>query len=132
MNAFTGNPPGDEEEPLDPAVEKIRRRMARLMVISIGIMVVGLGAVFTAIFLKLNQATEGETTIATSAASPIPVPESANYIGKITLPAGAVIMSTSLSGSQVLLRLKLAAGEEKLWLYDIPTGRHFGSIDIEP
>ena len=129
MNAFTGNPPGEEEEPLDPAVEKIRRRMARLMVISIGIMVVGLGAVFTAIFFKLNQ--PDETTKDAVASSPIPVPQSANYIGKIELPDGAEIISTSISGSQVLLHIRLTGGEEKLWLYDVPTGRQFGSIEIE-
>jgi len=48
----------DEEQPLDPAMERVRRKMVRLMVISIGIMMVGLMAVLGAIVYKIGGSGE--------------------------------------------------------------------------
>ena len=45
---------GDEDKPLDPMVENVRRRMMRLMVVSIGIMMIGLMAVLGSIVYKYN------------------------------------------------------------------------------
>lgn len=44
-----------QEPPLDPAMERVRRKMIRLLVISIGIMVIGLIAVLSAVVYKINQ-----------------------------------------------------------------------------
>ena len=133
MNAMTGNTPDleEEEQPLDPAVERIRRKMIRLLIVSIGIMVVGLMTVFGAIIYKVNNREAPQEQTAATGMSVIPVPESANYIGKIDIPDGAKITSSSMSGTQILLHLTLSDGSQKLWLYDVPTGRQFGSIDIE-
>ena len=42
----------DDDKPLDPAMEKVRRKLARLMAVSIGIMLVGLMAVLGAVVYK--------------------------------------------------------------------------------
>jgi hypothetical protein len=44
-----------EEKPLDPDMEKVRRKMVRLLAVSIGIMFIGLMAVLGAIVYKFTQ-----------------------------------------------------------------------------
>lgn len=46
---------GDEEEPLDPAMERVRRKLVRLMIVSSSIMIIGLGAVFAGIFYRISE-----------------------------------------------------------------------------
>ena len=100
MNAFTPSPELEEEEPLDPATERVRRKMVRLLIVSIGIMVVGLMAVFGAIIYKIGERSETATSETPPAHTALAVPDSANYIGTIDIPQGAEIHSTSLHGSQ--------------------------------
>ena len=52
----------NEEKPLDPEVEKVRRRMMRLMIVSILIMLVGLIAVFAGVVYKINGKPEQDTS----------------------------------------------------------------------
>lgn len=131
MNAFIPSPETEEEEPLDPATERVRRKMVRLLIVSIGIMVIGLMAVFGAIIYKIGEKPKNKSISTDLGQSSLAVPDSANYIGMIDIPDGATVTSTSLHGSQILLHLNLADGSQKLWLYDIPSGRQFGSIDIK-
>ena len=51
----------DEEQPLDPELELVRKRMLRLLVVSIGIMGIGLFAVLGAIVYKLSGGTVGSS-----------------------------------------------------------------------
>ena len=53
-----------EEQPLDPAMERVRRKMIRLLAVSIGIMVIGLMAVLAAIVYKINQPVQEVATAA--------------------------------------------------------------------
>jgi hypothetical protein len=46
-----------EEKPLDPEMEKVRRKMVRLLAVSIGIMFIGLMTVLGAIVYKFTQPT---------------------------------------------------------------------------
>ncbi|MFK5977730.1 MAG: fimbrial protein [Rhizobiaceae bacterium] len=120
----------DEEKPLDPAVERVRKRMLRMMIVSVGIMLVGLMAVLGAIVYKLGQYGK-ETTPAAASSTPLDVPESAGIIGQIDIPEGAKILSATKDGQQILLTLQLANGQQQLWLYDIASQRQFGIIDIK-
>ena len=76
----------DEEKPLDPAVERVRRRMLRLMVISIGIMMTGLMAVLGAIVYKIGSYGEEAEAVA-----PAPVGTTASMRGS-TAPMRLVYM----------------------------------------
>ncbi len=58
-----------EEQPLDPAMERVRRKMIRLLAVSIGIMVIGLMAVLAAIVYKINQPVSEVATAARSEVS---------------------------------------------------------------
>ena len=119
-----------EEKPLDPAVERVRKRMLRMMIISVGIMLIGLMAVLGAIVYKLGQYGEEDIPQAASSA-PLQIPESTNISGQIDIPDGASILSATKDGQQILLTLKLADGKQQLWLYDITNNRQFAIIDIK-
>lgn len=45
----------DDDAPLDPAVERIRRKLARLLFVSFGVMLVGFAAVLIAIVYRISQ-----------------------------------------------------------------------------
>ncbi|WP_075219769.1 hypothetical protein [Acuticoccus yangtzensis] len=49
------SPEVEEEEPLDPAVERVRRKLVRLLLVSSGIMVLGFAAVAIAVFYRISQ-----------------------------------------------------------------------------
>lgn len=120
----------DEEKPLDPAVERVRKKMLRMMFVSVGVMLIGLMAVLGAIVYKLGK--YGEKTEAVAASSqPLQIPESAGIIGQIDIPDGAKILAATKDGQQILLTLQLANGQQQLWLYDIANQRQFGIIDIK-
>ena len=114
---------GDEEKPLDPMVENVRRKMMRLMVISIGIMMIGLMAVLGAIVYKYNTSGISSAEIdAPVAQKPSPTSEQKSPMlvsGNVVLPKGAVIETSSLAGSRILLRVKLSDGSIHLMVFDM-------------
>jgi hypothetical protein len=90
-----------DEKPLDPEMEKVRRKMVRLLAVSIGIMFIGLMTVLGAIVYKFTQADEpaaGAGQVAGSAGS---VPSDAPVEGVAALPAGFVVESVSLDGNRI-------------------------------
>ncbi len=111
----------DEDKPLDPEVEEIRRRMVRLLVISIGIMVVGLMAVFGAIFYKINQ--PGEPQAAAKA-------DAALKNLQIRLPEGARHVASDLDGERVLLTIELTNGSRQLLVYDLANSKITGRYTL--
>ncbi|KAB0678036.1 hypothetical protein [Aureimonas leprariae] len=105
----------DEEKPLDPAAERLRRKMIRLLAVSIGTMLVAVMAVLGAVVYKV--AGPRQPTAATAAT--------------LDLPAGASVEDMALSGGEALLRLRLREGErERLLRVDIATGRVLGTLDL--
>jgi hypothetical protein len=103
----------DEEKPLDPAVEAVRKRLARLLMVSIGIMMIGLFAVLGAIVYRLQDR------------APAMQPDAA-----IMLPQGAAIISESLDGDRILLRLKLADGAEMMVIHSATDGALLGRLAV--
>lgn len=45
----------DQNQPIDPAFDNVRRKLVRLMVVSVAIMVIGISAVLVAIIMKMNS-----------------------------------------------------------------------------
>lgn len=110
----------EPEKPLDPAMEKVRRKMIRLLAISIGVMMAGLMAVLFAIVYKMNSKPGAQTGEAALA-----VPQGAEEIaGTIVLPEGAQINSQSLSGNRIAFDLTLPDGKRELAVFDMAAG-HF-------
>ena len=108
----------DAEKPLDPAMERVRRKMVRLLVIALGIMMIGLMAVLYAIVHKMSES--GKQPAATAASIPAGTDE---ISASITLPKGAQINGESLSGTRILFDLTLSDGKRELAVYDTAEGR---------
>jgi hypothetical protein len=111
-----------EEQPLDPAMERVRRKMIRLLAVSIGIMVIGLMAVLAAIVYKINQPVEGDVAARGAAAPGQPL--GAALAGEvITLDPGTRILSHNLSDNTLSLETRLANGSRQILIYDVATKR---------
>lgn len=108
-----------EEEPLDPAALRLRRKMVRLLFVSGGIMLLGFIAVFAAIVYKLNEGGSG-----LSSGSSI---ESA-----IAVPAGHRIVGTALDGDRALLTLAAPDGSTTLLVVDLASGKTLARYAVEP
>ena len=119
----------EDEKPLDPAMEKLRRKMVRLLVISSSVIIVGLMAVVFSIVYKINN---GPRT-----ARPTPTPASITEEAvpaarqSITLPAGFVLESSSISGNRILLFGADPEGRQRIFVHDIGTGKQVTEIEVK-
>ncbi|MDG3576290.1 hypothetical protein P7F60_07820 [Rhizobium sp. YJ-22] len=121
-------PDEQEEKPLDPAMENVRRKMVRLQLVSAGIMGVLLMAVLVTIGYKLTRSSAPAAAPVTAGGLAIPSDEPLKAMAN--LPAGFVIDNTSLSGAQILFTGRLADGKRKALVFDIAVGRIVADIDI--
>lgn len=117
-----------EEKPLDPAMENVRRKMVRLQLVSAGIMGVLLMAVLVTIGYKLTRSSAPAAAPVTAGGLAIPSDQPLKAMAN--LPAGFVIDNTSLSGAQILFTGRLADGKRKALVFDIAVGRIVADIDI--
>ena|GEM_PF-4391694 len=97
----------EAEGVIDPATERLRRKMVRLLAVSIGIMFVGVMAVLAAVVYRTGDSAG---------------PEQGAEIA-LALPAGSEVAETSLNGDTILVRVFMPEGE-KIILFD----RRDGSI----
>ena len=114
----------EEEKPLDPAVEKVRRKLVRFVAINLGLLFIALMAVVAALVYKSRTATP-PAEVAVQTPSPEGVAE-----GQVALPAGARIVSQSLSGDRLSLQLDLADGSRAIYLYDTAARRVIAKLAI--
>ena len=121
-------PFGDEEQekPLDPAVERVRRKLVRFVAINLGLLFLALMAVVAAIVYRAGRSEEQPPVAAApDVQDPVGLVE-----GEIALPAGARIAGHSLSGNRVSLLLELAGGGRTLLVYDVGQGHVVGRFSI--
>jgi hypothetical protein len=119
----------DDEKPLDPAVERVRRRLIRFMVINLGILFIAFAVVLGAIIYKLSFAPKK----AAEQVHAVRVPNGNEPItATIPLPAGARLLSSSLSGNRALLTVELGDKSQTLIFYDLEAGRVVGSYTLKP
>lgn len=104
----------DEEKPLDPAAERLRRRLARLQLVSGGIMLLGFIAVFASIVYKVSEGGGG------LGAGDTPVEAT------LEIPAGHRIVGTALDGEHALLTLAAPDGSTSLVVVDLASGKILG------
>lgn len=117
----------EEEKPLDPATEKVRRKMMRLLVVSIGIMMAGLMAVLGAIVYKIG----GKPDATNVALQGFAIPGEPGFEGRIDLAQGARIVSASLDGDNVLLQVQLENGTAQLLVHSLTQNRIIAKIAID-
>lgn len=117
-----------EEKPLDPAMENVRRKMVRLQLVSAGIMGVLLMAVLVTIGYKLTRSSAPAAAPVTAGGLAIPSDQPLKAVAN--LPAGFTVDQTSLSGGQILFTGHLADGKRKALIFDVTVGRIVADIDI--
>jgi hypothetical protein len=118
----------EEEAPLDPAAERLRRKLVRLLFVSGGIMMLGLIAVFAAIVYKLGALGPAEDDGSGSGVEAAGAPIEA----RIALPAGARIVASDLDGDRALLTVEAADGATSLLLVDLAAGEIVGRYALQP
>jgi hypothetical protein len=116
----------EDKQQLDPAVERVRRRLVRFVAVNLGILFIALMAVVLALVYRMN-------------ASPPATPQTADGLvpngeglieGRIALPAGARINAHAVSGDRVTLDATLPDGGRAIFLYDMAQRRMIGRFDI--
>ncbi len=105
----------EEEKPLDPAAEKLRRKMLRLMVISLGSMFIGIFAVLFAIVYKMNNSAVATTSIE----------------ARVILPEDFEIQETRLGDNIILFRGLSSDGTSRVLMFDAVSGQPRGTIEIK-
>lgn len=96
------------EIPVDPATERVRRKMVRLLAVSIGVMLIGVMAVLAAVVYRVNEPRAGT------------VPQGASV--PFVLPAGTEILESNLSGDSILLRVEGPDGAGEILVMDRASG----------
>jgi hypothetical protein len=117
----------EEEKPLDPAVEKVRRKLVRFVGINLGLLFIALMAVVAALVYKSRTAPQ--VSVVAEPGIEAPSPEGI-VEGQIPLPAGARIVSQSLSGDRLSLSLELPDGGRAIYIYDVRSRRIVGRFAV--
>jgi hypothetical protein len=112
----------DEEKPLDPAMEKIRRKMVRLLVISSSVIVVGLMAVLGSIVYKSAKNSPAAQQ-AMVAAGPVAPRQT------VSLPKGFVLETTTIDANRIWF-MGTANGQHLIIAHDISTGKTLTEITV--
>ena len=112
----------DEEKPLDPAAERVRRKLVRFMAINLGILFLALMAVVAALVYK-SMTVPPETPTRDAGSRDF-------VVQNIRLPRGARVISHSLSGDRLSLHVDVG-GEQSIVIYDITTSRMLNAFELE-
>jgi hypothetical protein len=118
-----------EEKPLDPVMENVRRKMIRLQLVSGGIMLLMFMAVLAAIVYKIT--TRDGKPQAAGVTSGVAVPSDAPVKATAALPDGFAVSAVSQSNGQILFYGVMADGARRAFLFDIASGRTVAEIDIK-
>ncbi|MDO9415089.1 hypothetical protein [Pararhizobium sp.] len=119
-------PDEQDDKPLDPVMENVRRKMVRLQLVSAGVMLVMLMAVLGTIVYKVTRPSPG----AVARAGGLAVPGEAPLTAVAALPAGFSINDVALSGNQILFFGTLIGGRQKAIVFDIAAGRIVADVDV--
>ncbi len=120
-------PDDQEDKPLDPAMENVRRKMVKLQLVSGGIMLVMFMAVLAAIVYKVTQPSG---TVRQEASPGLSIPADQPIVAAALLPRGFNVVSTDLSGNQILFYGTTADGARKALVFDLTVGRIVADVTI--
>ncbi|WP_320202507.1 hypothetical protein [Agrobacterium rosae] len=116
-----------DDQPLDPAMEKVRRKMIRLQIVSGSVMFISLMAVFGAVVYKAVGPSKTATTTNTSAT----VPSDAPVAATASLPQGFTIENVSFASGDMLFYGRLANGTRKALVFNVQADRFVADITID-
>jgi hypothetical protein len=104
----------EEEKPLDPAAERLRRKMVRLMAVSIGTMFIAVFAVLFAIVYKMNNAADTAKMVEAD----------------IKIPETFVVESVDVDGDLVIIYAKAPQNGAKILFFDKFSGSPRGNLNL--
>lgn len=116
-----------QEKPLDPALERVRIKMRRLLIRSTVIMVGGLMVVFGAIIYKINQGDGGE---ATAYSVPAVITEADLRRASYRLPEGARIVEVAIDGTNLAVSYDGEGIAGGVLLIDIPSWQVYSVLTL--
>ncbi|MBZ0163323.1 MAG: fimbrial protein [Notoacmeibacter sp.] len=105
----------EDGKPLDPEVEKVRRKMVRFFAINIGILMFALMAVLAIIVYKVTRPS---------------APSGAMATGEIRLGPGERVVSQSLGDGQLSLLVEDGNGSRTIVIADAQSGRVVARLKI--
>lgn len=118
------NFPDEDEKPLDPAVEKIRRKMVRLLFISSSVIVLALMTVLGSIVYKASKNSAAAQQAV--AATPTAVTQAQQTV---TLPKGFVLETTTVDGNRIWF-MGTVDGKHLMIAHDIGTGKTLAEVTV--
>ena len=123
----------DEDEPLDPVMEKVRVKMVRLLGISIGLMLLALITVLGAVVYKISQGSETADAESDNNASAISAKNNSVLLEalELELPQGARVISSSLFDNKLMLDLRMVDGARQFWIADLQTGKIISRVSVK-
>lgn len=116
-----------EDKPLDPAMENVRRKMVKLQLVSGGIMLLMFMAVLAAIVYKVTRPDGVEKPLASTG---LAIPADQPLSLSAALPAGFTVTSTDLSNNQILFYGTMADGTRKALIFDLSVGRIIADVTV--
>jgi hypothetical protein len=115
------NPDDADDKPLDPAVERVQRRLRRLLLIAGLTLGIGILAVFAGIIYRLS-------TFGDKAPE---APAGAAAVAQATVPAGARLVSSNVAGNRVVLTYEHPGGTTLIFV-DARSLAVVGRLDLKP
>ncbi len=108
-----------QDHPLDPTIERVRKKLMRLMIISISITLILILAVLFGVVYKIiaTQPASKQTSLISSQSKST---EIAQYT--LSLPKGTQILSQSLSEHNIALKILTPEEQIKFIIYNYHTG----------
>jgi len=126
-----------DEPPLDPAVERVRKKLMRLMLSTIVVTFVLLLAVLVAIFYKIIAPSQKTHTSVqeslpnqTNNSSAVAVGNEEPILRQLHIDSHSRVISTNISGNRILLAVARADGKKQLIIYDFKLGETIAVISL--
>lgn len=109
-----------EDKPLDPAVERVRRKLMRFAVVNLLILFVALAAVVGALIWRTGSRDRAEPSPGALVEAPL------------ALPQGAQVLSHAVGEGEVSLLARLPDGRDALFVFDRANGAPIARYAIAP
>ncbi|WP_455479200.1 hypothetical protein V4B17_05670 [Bartonella sp. B23] len=117
-----------EEQPLDPAVERVKKKLMRLMIVSISITLILILAVLFGVIYKIMAPSSASKK--TNLFSPHNTNQEVIH-HTLSLPKNTQILSQSLSEHNIVLKILTPDGQTKFMIYNYHTGVLTAVLSIE-
>lgn len=121
-------PDAQKDEPLDPAMESVRRKMIRLQIVSGSVMFISLMAVFGAVVYKAVGPSKSAPAATTET---MVVPSDGPVAATASLPEGFTIENVSFAGGDMLFYGRLANGTRKALVFNVAARRFIADVTID-